>query len=133
MATHILNKKDLKFVGSSFHFVGEEQDVAVSIFILEAQPGRGAPLHVHEYDEILTIQEGRARMVVGDEAREVGPGDIAVVKAGTPHGFVNIGDTVLKQVDVHLNSRFEQTNLEPTEVSLRAGLPMKPFVQSASY
>ncbi len=123
MASHVLNQRDLRFVGSSFHFVGEEQDVAVSMFLLEAKPGRGAPLHIHPYDEIITIQEGRARMVIGNEVREAGPGDIAVIKAGTPHGFVNIGDGPLKQVDVHLNPRFEQTNLAPTELSRRAGLP----------
>jgi mannose-6-phosphate isomerase-like protein (cupin superfamily) len=94
------------------------------VFLLEAQPGRGAPLQVHKHDEILTIQEGRARMLIGDQVREAGPGDIAVVKAGTPHGFVNIGETVLKQVDVHLNPRFEQTNLTPTEASLKAQLPV---------
>jgi mannose-6-phosphate isomerase-like protein (cupin superfamily) len=129
VATHVLNKRDLKFVGSSFHFVGEEQDVAVSIFLLEAKPGRGAPLHVHEYDEIITIQEGIARMVIGNEIREAGPGDIAVIKAGTPHGFINIGDGPLKQVDVHLNPRFEQTNLEPTDISRSVGLP-EPSVKA---
>ena len=93
------------------------------MFLLEMKPGRGAPLHVHPYDEIITIQEGFARMVIGDEIRDAGPGDIAVIKAGTPHGFVNSGDGPLKQVDVHMNPRFVQTNLEPTEASRRAGLP----------
>ena len=124
---HALRREDLPFVGSSYHFVGADQcDVAVSMFLVEAQPGRGAPLHTHEYDEILIMQEGRARLVVGDEIREATPGDMVVVKAGTPHGFVNIGDGLLKQIDIHVSPRFQQQNLESTETSRRAMLPSGP-------
>ena len=120
-----IRKADLPLIGSSYNFVGaDHKDVAVSIYFVEMQPGRGAPLHVHPYDEILTMHEGRARVVVGDEIREAGPGDILVVKARTPHGFVNIGEGVLKQMDVHLSPRFQQKNLEPTETSLKAKLPL---------
>lgn len=119
-----IRKTDLPFIGSSYNFVGADHaDVGVSIYLIEAQPGHGAPLHIHEYDEIVIIQEGRSRMVIGNETREVGTGDILVVKARTPHGFVNIGEGVLKQVDVHLNPIFKQQNLEPTQLSKKAGLP----------
>jgi len=122
---HALHKTDLPLIGSSYNFVGaDHENVAVSMFLVEAQPGRGAPLHRHEYDEIAFVQEGRSRFVVGDEIREAAAGDILVVKARTPHGFVNIGDTVLKQVDIHVSPRFQQQNLETTEASLRAGLPV---------
>lgn len=124
---HALRKEDLPFVGSSYHFVGEDHcDVAVSIYLVEALPGRGAPLHIHEYDEILIMQQGLVRLVVGDEIREAAPGDIVVVKARTPHGFVNIADGLSKQIDIHASPRFEQQNLEPTAASLRAMLPAKP-------
>ena len=119
-----IRKTDLPFIGSSYNFVGADHaDVGVSLYLIEAQPGHGAPLHIHEYDEIVIIQEGRSRMVIGNETREVGTGDILVVKARTPHGFVNIGEGVLKQVDVHLNPIFKQQNLEPTQLSKKAGLP----------
>jgi quercetin dioxygenase-like cupin family protein len=123
---YAIRKTDLPLIGSSYNFVGaDHQNVAVSIFLLEAQPGRGAPLHVHEYDEIVLVQEGRSRFVVGEEIREAVAGDILVVKAHTPHGFVNIGDEVLIQVDIHISPRFLQQNLEPTEASVKAGLPLK--------
>ncbi|MGB6868665.1 MAG: cupin domain-containing protein [Acidobacteriaceae bacterium] len=119
-----IRKEDLPFVGSSYEFVGAEQgDVPVSFFLVEAQPGRGAPLHRHKYDEVLVMLEGHGCVVVGEETAEVGAGEIVVIKAGTPHGFVNIGSGVLRQMDVHAHPRFEQENLEPTEVSKRAGLP----------
>ncbi len=125
---HFLTKKnDLPFVGSSYEFVGVDHgNVGVSIFFVEARTGRGAPLHRHEYDEILTTQEGRARLVVGDEIRETSAGDIVVIKARTPHGFINVGEGVLRQLDIHLNPTFQQENLEPTESSRRAGLPVVP-------
>jgi len=121
---HATRKSSLPFIGSSYNFVGADNaDVAVSIYIIEAQPGRGAPLHIHEYDEIVLVQEGRSRMVIGNTVREAGAGDILVIKAREPHGFVNIGEGVLKQIDVHVSPRFKQQNLEPTEVSRAAGLP----------
>ena len=124
---YAIRKTDLPFIGSSYNFVGADHaDVGVSIYLIEAQPGRGAPLHFHEYDEIVIIQEGHSRLVVGNEIREVGPGDILVVKARTPHGFINIGEGILKQVDVHLNPTFKQQNVEPTELSEKAGLPRSP-------
>jgi mannose-6-phosphate isomerase-like protein (cupin superfamily) len=123
---YAIRKTDLPLIGSSYNFVGADHlNVGVSVYLLEMQPGRGAPLHVHEYDEVLFILEGRARLVDGDEIHETSAGDIVVVKAHTPHGFINIGDGVLKQIDVHHSPRFKQENIEPTETSLKAGLPVK--------
>ena len=120
-----MRSEDLPFAGSSYQFAGVDQgDVGVSFFLVEAKPGRGAPLHRHPYDEVLMVQEGHGRVVVGEETRETRAGDIVVIKAGTPHGFVNIGTTVLKQVDIHVSAAFNQENLAPTEESLRAGLPV---------
>jgi quercetin dioxygenase-like cupin family protein len=92
-------------------------------FWWEVQPGQGAPLHFHDYDEIILVQEGVSRLVAGDEVREVSANDVIVIKAGTPHGFVNIGAGVLRQADIHVSPRFHQENLAPTATSRRAGLP----------
>jgi quercetin dioxygenase-like cupin family protein len=121
---HVLRKEELPLIGSSYNFVGAEQgDVAVSFFLVEAQPGRGAPLHCHDYDEIILVQEGVSRFVAGEEMREARANDVIVIKAGTPHGFVNIGAGVLRQTDIHVSPRFRQENLAPTAASIRAGLP----------
>ena len=123
---HAVRKEDLPFIGSSYNFVGAEQgDVAISIFLVEAGPGQGAPLHFHEYDEIVIVQEGHSRLVIGESIREAQPGDIIVIKALTPHGFINTGPGALKQVDIHVSPRFRQEPLEPTEISREAGLPKR--------
>ena len=121
---HASRKEDLPLIGISYNFVGAEQgDVAISMFLVEAPAGRGAPLHVHEYDEIVLLQEGQSRFVIGDVIRETQPGDILVVKARTPHGFINAGSGVLKQLDIHVSPRFQQELVNPTEISRRAELP----------
>lgn len=120
----IVRKEELARIGSSWNFAGAEHGgVAISIYLVEAQPGRGAPLHRHDYDEVVIIEEGLARFVAGDSVREAGPGSIISIKAGVAHGFVNAGTGILRQVDIHASSGFAQINLPPTEASRAAGLP----------
>lgn len=120
----ILSKERLPRIGSSWNFAGAEHGgVAISFYLVEAQPGKGAPLHCHEYDEVIFIEEGLSRFVAGDEVQEAGAGSIIPVKAGVPHGFVNAGTGILRQVDIHASTRFAQRNLPPTAVSRAAGLP----------
>jgi mannose-6-phosphate isomerase-like protein (cupin superfamily) len=38
-------------------------------------------------------------------------GDIAIVPANTPRRFVNSGDTIVRQIDIHASPKFIQTNL----------------------
>ena len=106
-----LNLKQLPFVGMSYEFHGEKQDAPISAYIVNAPPGKGPPLHTHPYVETIFTIEGRATLTVGDETREVTAGDIAVVPANTPHRFVNSGDGVLRQIDIHASPQFIQTNL----------------------
>src|SRR2546423_13598497 len=99
------------FVGMSHEFVGEKEGVPFSAYIVTAKPGQGPPLHKHPYVEVAFTIEGSATITVGDEEREAKAGDIVVIPANTPHRFVNSGDTVLRQVDIHASSKFIQTNL----------------------
>ena len=110
---HLVSQKSLTFRGMSYEFVGADHGpVAASVYLVEAPPGRGTGRHRHPYDEVAFVREGRARWVVNGEEREVGPGDILVIKAGQVHGFVNIGDSPLVQFDLHLYERFIQEDLD---------------------
>ena len=110
---HHVRQDQLPFQGMSHQFVGADNGaVGISAYFVNAPPGRGPRLHRHPYDKVVFVQEGRARWTINGQERDVGPGDILVVKAGEIHTFVNIGDAPLKQLDIHLGSRFLQENLE---------------------
>ena len=48
----------------------------------------------HTEDEVYLVLRGRARLVIGDEAEDVGPGSVAYVAAGVDHRFVDIRETI---------------------------------------
>jgi quercetin dioxygenase-like cupin family protein len=106
-----LNLDQLPFVGMSHEFIGETHGAPFSAYIVTAKPGQGPPLHKHPYVEVAFVIEGSARITVGEEEREVQAGGIAVIPANTPHRFVNSGEGVLRQIDIHASSNFIQTNL----------------------
>ncbi|MBA2744310.1 MAG: cupin domain-containing protein [Chthoniobacterales bacterium] len=101
----------LPFVGMSHEFVGETRGAPFSAYIVTAKPGQGPALHTHPYVEVAFTIEGSATITVGDEEREVKAGGIVVIPAGTPHRFVNSGDTMLRQIDIHASPRFIQRDL----------------------
>ena len=88
------------FIGDKFGGVG-----ACVIFV-DAPPGQGPKLHRHPYVELLIVIEGTATFRDGESERTVHAGEMAVVEANQPHGFVNSGEGTLRQVDVHLSPRF---------------------------
>jgi quercetin dioxygenase-like cupin family protein len=106
-----LDVGQLPFVGMSYEFVGETQGAPFSAYIVNAKPGQGPPLHTHPYVEVAFTLEGCATITVGNQTREVKSGGIVVIPANTPHRFVNSGDTILRQIDIHTSPRFIQTNL----------------------
>lgn len=84
----------------------EHGGTGISLIFVDAAPGRGPALHKHDYDEVFVVQEGEATMTAGDRQLVVHAGDIVVVPAGQPHGFVNSGDGPLRQIDIHLSGRY---------------------------
>src|SRR5437867_5671983 len=107
-----IDLEQLPFEGMSHEFVGESHGAPISAYIVNAKPGQGPPLHMHPYVETIFMLEGRATVTIGDDTREVSAGAIAVIRANTPHRFVNTGDSMLRQIDIHASPRFIQTNLE---------------------
>src|SRR5262249_25679737 len=107
-----LNLQQLPFEGMSYEFVGEKEGAPISAYIVNAKPGQGPPLHTHPYVEVIFMLEGHATVTVGNEQCEAEAGGIVVVPANTPHRFVNSGETLLRQIDIHASPKFIQTNLE---------------------
>ena len=48
--------------------------------------------HHHPSEQVYVIIAGRGRMLVGEEEREVGSGDLIYVPSGTVHGIENISE-----------------------------------------
>jgi quercetin dioxygenase-like cupin family protein len=109
-----VRQEDLRYRGSSHHFVGADNGgVNVSAFLFNGLPGSGPGPHRHPYDEVQFIREGRGLWTVNGQQFEAGAGDILVIKAGEVHAFRAVGDGPLVQLDVHLSPRFIQENLSP--------------------
>lgn len=87
--------EQLPFVGMSYEFVGEKEGAPFSAYIVNARPGQGPPLHTHPYVEVaITLEAALSSFQRTHRIR-----------------FVNAGDTLLRQIDIHASPRFIQTNL----------------------
>ena len=65
------------------------------------EPDGNYPLHSHPYEQTSVVIQGRMRLTVGDEVREVGPGDMWFAPAGVIHGGEILGDEALIFIDVY--------------------------------
>lgn len=107
MAIRFVRQSELPRDVISRDFVGEKHGgVGACVIFVEAPPGAGPKLHRHPYPELLIVIEGTATFNDGTSKRDVVAGEMAVVDAHQPHSFINSGDGVLRQVDVHLSPRF---------------------------
>ena len=94
------------------HFEGKTVDTNVTVlFVTVDEIGGGAPWHVHPYDELFIVQEGRALFTIGDKKFEAEAGDLLLGPAKIPHKFTNIGPGRLVTTDIHLNDEWIQENL----------------------
>jgi quercetin dioxygenase-like cupin family protein len=64
-------------------FAGRQLFVGLNCF----EPGQTQPVHVHTgADKFYLVLSGRARMTVGVETEEAGPGTVVWAPAHVPHG-----------------------------------------------
>ncbi len=73
----------------------------LSYILVEAAPGEGPRLHRHAYEEVFIVLEGTATFTLGEETVVASAGNTVVGPANVPHRFVNSGQGVLRQVDIH--------------------------------
>jgi quercetin dioxygenase-like cupin family protein len=62
--------------------------LSVGLYVLEAGALDGQSPHTE--DEVYVVMSGRARITVGEEVRDVGPGSVVFVAAHVPHRFHDI-------------------------------------------
>jgi quercetin dioxygenase-like cupin family protein len=64
-------------------FTGDRLFLGLNCF----EPGQSQRIHAHAgADKFYLVVSGRARLTVGDETREAGPGTVVWAPAEVPHG-----------------------------------------------
>jgi len=97
----------------------EGQDLGTNVTVLfysTETVGQGPKWHVHTYDEVFIVRQGRALFTIGDSKIEAAQGDILLGPANVPHKFHNLGPGRLETTDIHLSDRWVQEDLEDPEL-----------------
>lgn len=64
-------------------------------------PGSTYPMHSHPHEQFSLLLSGRMRLTVGEETREIGPGDGWYAPADVPHGGEVLGEEEAVFIDVY--------------------------------
>ncbi len=92
------------------------------VFEQWCDPGMGAPNHLHAVEEVLTVLGGTAEVWQGDQRSTITQGQSALIPAGRPHGFRNVGTTVLHMQSIIASPVFEAA-YDDTRETPRRWLP----------
>ncbi len=65
------------------------------------EPDGNYALHTHEHEQVSLVIRGRMRLTVGDDIREVGPGDMWYAPANVAHGGEVLGSEPVVFVDIY--------------------------------
>ena len=74
----------------------DTERMTVARLVLKA--GAVVPEHNHEHEQVANALEGRLRFRIGEEEREVGPGESVVVPSNAPHEVIVIEDAVVLEM-----------------------------------
>jgi quercetin dioxygenase-like cupin family protein len=67
------------------------------------EPGQAQAVHAHAgADKFYLVLEGKARMRVGPEEAEVGPGTLVWAPAGVPHGVLEAAERCVMLIGMSL-------------------------------
>lgn len=99
------------------HVEGAQLGTNVTVLFYETDmPGKGPRWHVHPYDEVFIVRQGRALFTIGTNKIEAVAGDVLFGPRDIPHKFQNLGPGRLETTDIHLSPRWIQTNLPDPEL-----------------
>jgi len=84
--------------GSYFH----SPQMTAGEVLLDA--GVAVPMHSHPHDQMTLVLSGRLEFMLGEDTREIGPGDTVVIPGGVRHGVrTTLGEC--KLIDVFAPAR----------------------------
>jgi mannose-6-phosphate isomerase-like protein (cupin superfamily) len=104
---HVVAIDELPGSARGRQFDGAAHGAQMSFILALNPPGSGPALHRHPYEETFIIEEGTVRFTVGEHQLEATGGDVVVVPAGVPHGFVNVGPAPMRSINVHPVARMQ--------------------------
>ncbi len=76
---------------------GENMHLLRAVF----EPGSVYLMHSHPHEQFSVLLSGRILLTVGDETREIGPGDGWYAGSNVPHGGQILGDEPAVFIDVY--------------------------------
>lgn len=66
------------------------------LVLMNIKPGDEIGAEVHELDQFIRIEEGKAKAVLNGEETEIEDDYSVVIPAGVEHNIINVGDSDLK-------------------------------------
>jgi mannose-6-phosphate isomerase-like protein (cupin superfamily) len=84
--------------GGIAHMILDRRHLETLMFLAHASvpPGQTLTGHVDPMEEIYIIQEGRGRIQVDEETRDVEPGDAVHIPIGSFHELANTGSVEMR-------------------------------------
>ena len=87
------------------------------------EPGGTYALHSHPHEQVSVVVSGCMRLTVGDEVRDIGPGDMWFAPANVQHGGEILGDEPVVFIDVYAPpaewiAKWIEENQKPTDSSI---------------
>ena len=65
------------------------------------KPGATYKMHSHPWEQFSIMISGKLLLTVGDDTRQIGPGECFYAPATVPHGGKVIGNETLAMIDVY--------------------------------
>ena len=58
--------------------------------LVEIEPGAVVPMHSHPHEQGGIGVEGQFDLIIGNERRRIGPGDMYIIPGGVPHSAIGL-------------------------------------------
>jgi len=78
-------------------------------------PGTGAPLHIHNCDEQVTLLEGTGEVEIEGAVTPLVPYDSTYIRAGLQHAFRNTGDAPMRILWIYPTQEVTRTLMSTGE------------------